>query len=164
MTMHEFRRMAAAMDLRIQQLTAEGVHGLAVIERMVGHLPDLHRIWVGTSDHQLATLCNDFPGFSRYASLMEEAADVERRKASRPYDDVPELHDSLKDAMAALLVTAATLERSYQEALDADKSPECRLQMNELNKLPRKWVCRPGAFHLCFEEIGCSEEDSGHLR
>jgi len=56
--MQEFRRMAAAMDLRIQQLTAEGVHGLAVIERMVGHLPDLHRIWVGTSDHQLATLCN----------------------------------------------------------------------------------------------------------
>ena len=78
--MHEFRRMAAAMDLRIQQLTAEGVHGLAVIERMVGHLPDLHRIWVGTSDHQLATLCNDFPGFSRYASLMEEAADAERGK------------------------------------------------------------------------------------
>src|SRR5258708_38006565 len=68
--MQEFRRMAAAMDLRIQQLTAEGVHGLAVIERMIGHLPDLHRIWVGTSDHQLATLCNDFPGFSRYASLI----------------------------------------------------------------------------------------------
>jgi len=59
--MHEFRRMAAAMDLRIQQLTAEGVHGLALIERMIGHLPDLHRIWVATSDYQLATLCNDFP-------------------------------------------------------------------------------------------------------
>ena len=42
--------------------------------------------------------------------------------------------------MAALLVTAATLERSYQEALDADKSPEWRLQMNELNELHRKWV------------------------
>ena len=138
--MHEFRRMAAAMDLRMQQLTAEGVHGLAVIERMVGHLPDLHRIWVGTSHYQLATLCNDFRGFSRYASLMEEAADAERRKASRPYDDVPELHNSLKDAMAALLVTAATLERSYQEALDADKSPERRLQMNDLNMLHRKWV------------------------
>ena len=64
---------------------------------------------------------------------MEEAADAERRKASRHYDDVPELHDSLKDAMAALLVTAATLERSYRETLDADKSPE-------LNKLHRKWV------------------------
>ncbi|WP_281176065.1 hypothetical protein [Edaphobacter aggregans] len=31
--------MAAAMDLRIQQLTAEGVHGLAVIERMVAICP-----------------------------------------------------------------------------------------------------------------------------
>jgi hypothetical protein len=79
MTMHEFRRMAAAMDLRIQQLTAEGVHGLAVIERTVGHLPDLHRIWIGTSDHQLATLCNDLPGFSRSASFMEEAADVPKK-------------------------------------------------------------------------------------
>jgi hypothetical protein len=71
----------ASSSLRLKEFTA-----LAVIERMVGHLPDLHRIWVGTSDHQLATLCNDFPGFSRYASLMEEAADAERRKASRPYD------------------------------------------------------------------------------
>jgi len=43
--------------------------------------------------------------------------------------------------MAALLVTAATLERSYQEALDADKSsPEWRLPMNELNKLHRTWL------------------------
>ncbi len=37
----EFRRMAAAMDLRIEQLTAEGVHGLAVIER-VSSIP-IHR-------------------------------------------------------------------------------------------------------------------------
>src|SRR5258708_25856494 len=92
-------------------------------------------LWVGTSDHQLATLCNDFPGFFRYASLMEEAADAERRKASRPYD-VPELHDSLKDVMAALLVTAATLERSYQEALDADKSPEWRFALFPLPFFP----------------------------
>jgi len=52
----EFRRLAAAMDLRIQQLTAEGVHGTAIIERMVGHLPDLQQIWVGTSDNQLAMI------------------------------------------------------------------------------------------------------------
>ena len=82
-----------------------------------------------------------FPAFPDMPALWKRLADAERRKASRPYDDVPELHDSLKDAMAALLVTAATLERSYQEALDADKSsPEWRLQMNELNKLHRKWV------------------------
>ncbi|MCU1248213.1 MAG: hypothetical protein JWQ49_1242 [Edaphobacter sp.] len=46
--MREFHRLAAAMDLHIQQLTAEGVHGAAIIERMVGDLPDLRQIWVGT--------------------------------------------------------------------------------------------------------------------
>jgi hypothetical protein len=140
MTMREFRRLAAAMDLRFQQLTAEGVQGPAIIECMVGHLPDLQKIWVGNSDNQLTMLCNEFPGFRRYASLMEEAAEAEHKKPSRPYDDVPELPDSLKDAMAALLVTAATLERSYQEVLDADKSPEWQLQVNELNKLYGTWV------------------------
>jgi hypothetical protein len=108
MTMREFRRLAAAMDLRFQQLTAEGVQGPAIIECMVGHLPDLQKIWVGTSDNQLTMLCNEFPGFRRYASLMEEAAEAEHKKPSHPYDGVPELPDSLKDAMAALLVTAAT--------------------------------------------------------
>ena len=138
--MPEFRRMAAAMDMRIQQLTAEGVHGLAIIERMVGHLPELHRIWIGTSDNQLIMLCNEFPGFHLYVSLMEEAAEAEREKTSRPYDDLPELPDSLKDAMAALLVTGATLERSYQAVLDADKSPERRLQVNELTRLHQTWL------------------------
>ena len=87
----------------------------------------------------------------------------------------PELHHSLKDATTALLATAATLVRSYLEALDADKSPvdvpaevqvdgvEWRLQMNGLNKLHRKCGCRPGTFYLCFEEIGRSEEDTGQL-
>ena len=138
--MREFRRIAAAMDLRIQQLTAEGVHEPQIIERMVGHLPDLHQIWIGTSDNQLVMLCNEFPGFHRYVRLMEEAAEAERRKTSRPYEDLPELPDSLKDAMAALLVTGATLERSYQAVLDADKSPERQLKVNELNKLHRTWL------------------------
>jgi hypothetical protein len=76
----------------------------------------------------------------------------------------PQLHDLLKDATTALLATAATLERSYLEALNADKSPEWRLQMNGLNKLHRKWVADLEHFRLCFEEIGRSEEDSGQLR
>ena len=35
------------MDLDIQHLAREGVHGPAMIERMVGHLPDLQQIWTG---------------------------------------------------------------------------------------------------------------------
>jgi hypothetical protein len=115
MTMREFHRLAAAMDLRVQQLTAEGVHGAAIIERMVGHLPDLQQIWVGISDNQLAMLCNEFP-------------EAERRKPSRLYDDVPELPDSLKDAMAALPVTAARWSAAIRKywMLTNHRSVGCR--------------------------------------
>ena len=50
-------------------------------------MPDLHKIWVGTSDQQLMALSNEFPGFYRYALIMEEASEAERNKASRPYGD-----------------------------------------------------------------------------
>lgn len=53
MSMNEFRRLAARMDQQMQQLAAEGVsEAHAVLNRMMGHLPDLHRIWVSTSDQQ----------------------------------------------------------------------------------------------------------------
>ena len=44
----------------MQQLAAEGVsEAHAVINRMMGHGPDLHRIWVGTSDPQLMALSRE---------------------------------------------------------------------------------------------------------
>jgi hypothetical protein len=52
----------------------------------MGYVPDLHKIWVGTSDQQLMALSNEFPGFYRYALIIEEASEAERNKASRPYD------------------------------------------------------------------------------
>ena len=52
----------------------------------MGYVPDLHKIWVGTSDQQLMALSNEFPGFYRYVLIMEEASEAERNKASRPYD------------------------------------------------------------------------------
>ena len=51
----------------------------------MGYVPDLHKIWVGTSDQQFMALSNEFPGFYRYALIMEEASEAERNKASRPY-------------------------------------------------------------------------------
>ena len=87
MSMNEFRRLAAKMDQHMQQLSAEGVNDAhAIINRMMGYVPDLHKIWVGTSDDQLIALSNEFPGFYRYALIMEEASEAERNKASRPYD------------------------------------------------------------------------------
>ena len=45
----------------------------------MGYVPDLHKIWVGTSDQQLMALSNEFPGFYRYALIMEEASEAERK-------------------------------------------------------------------------------------
>src|ERR1035437_3414307 len=75
----------------MQQLSAQGVHDAhAIINRMVGYVPDPHKIWVGTSDDQLMMLSDEFPGFYSYALTMEEASEAERNKASRPYDNMQE--------------------------------------------------------------------------
>ena len=80
----------------------------------MGYVPDLHKIWVGTSDQQLMALSNEFPGFYRYALIMEEASEAERNKASRPYDGMAGFSEEHKQRAAQLLVTAANLERGYQ--------------------------------------------------
>jgi len=121
--MDEWRKLAAAMDLRMRQLAEEGVPLTAVIERMTGYLLDLHKIWTSTTDDQLVTLCNEFPGFRRYAELMEDAAEAERQKPSRPYDGLPELPDAIKEQLSALLRAAAKLECDYQAVLDAAGAP-----------------------------------------
>ena len=124
MSMNEFRRLAAKMDQHIQQLAAEGVNDApAIIQRMMGYVPDLHQIWVGTTDHQLMALSHEFPGFYRYALIMEEAAEAERNKVSRPYDGMAQFSEPHKQLAAQLLATAATLERGYQAFLGSDNLP-----------------------------------------
>lgn len=115
MSMNEFRRLAAKIDQHMQLLATQGVsEAHAIINRMMGYVPDLHKIWVGTSDQQLMALSHEFPGFYRYATLMEEAFEAERNKVSRPYDGMAKFSEEHKQRAAQLLVTAATLERVYQ--------------------------------------------------
>lgn len=95
--MNEFRRLAAKIDQHMQQLSAQGVNNAhAIVNHMMGYVPDLHKIWVGTSDDQLIALSNEFPGFCRYALIMEEASEAERNKTSRPYDGVTEPAPEIK--------------------------------------------------------------------
>jgi len=73
----------------MQQLVAQGIsEAHAIINHMMGYVPDLHTIWVGTSDQQLMALSHEFPGFHRYALIMEKASEAERSKASRTYERV----------------------------------------------------------------------------
>ena len=80
LTLNDYRRLAETIHQRMQQLHAEGIRGLAVLDRMVTYLPDMQRIWEGASDAQLQQLCDEFPGFYQYAQIMEEVLrDCSRR-------------------------------------------------------------------------------------
>lgn len=81
--------MVADIDQRARQLAAERVTGLALLNRMAGHVPDLQHIWTAATDQQLAALCHEYPGFYQYASAMEEAAQAERINPSSAYRDLP---------------------------------------------------------------------------
>ena len=141
MSMNEFRRLAAKIDQHMQRLAAEGVNDApATINRMMGYVPDLHKIWVGTSDDQLIALSGEFSGFYRYALIMEEASEAERNKASRPYDGMPQLPEQQKQMGAQLLTTAATLERGYQAFLGSGNLQVFQPQFKELNKLYQQWI------------------------
>lgn len=141
MSMNEFRRLAAKMDQHMQQLAAQGVNDApAIIHRMMGYVPDLHQIWVGTADDQLIALSNEFPGFYRYALIMEEAFKAERQKGSRPYDGLAPLSEPHQQRAAQLLATAATLERGYQALLGSGNRQVVQPQVHEMDKLHQQWL------------------------
>ncbi len=141
MSMNEFRRLAAKIDQHMQQLAAQGVsEAHAIVNRMMGYVPDLHRIWVGTSDQQLMALSREFPGFYRYAHIMEEASEAERNKASRPYDGMAEFSEHHKQTATQLLTTAATLERGYQAFRASGNLQVFQPHLTELGRLHRQWL------------------------
>jgi hypothetical protein len=105
-----------------------------------GYVPDLHKIWVETSNDQLIALSNEYPGFYRYALVMEEASENERNKASRPYDGMDQFSPQQMQLAAQLLATVATLERGYQALLGSVKLQVFQPQVNEMSKMHRQWL------------------------
>jgi hypothetical protein len=141
MSMQEFRRLAAQMDDHMQRLAAQGVTAPeAIIDRMMAYTPNLHRIWTNTTDDELIALSKEYPGFYRYAYIMEEASEAERRKPSRPYDGMPQFAEHHQRAMTAILTNAATIERGYMAFLQAGKPILFTAQRREIDALCRKWL------------------------
>jgi hypothetical protein len=139
----------------MQQLAAQGVsEAHSIINRMMGYVPDLHKIWVGTTDQQLMALSREFPGFYRYALIMEEASNAERSKASRPYDGINEFPDQLKQQSAQLLTTAATLERGYQAFRGSGNLKVFQPQVDELGKLHQQWLVDLASFKGTLRALG----------
>lgn len=139
--MNEFRRLAAKIDQHMRQLAVQSVSEVhAIINRMMGYVPDLHKIWVDTSDQQLMALSHEFPGFYRYALIMEEASEAERNKVSRSYDGMAEFSEEHNQQAAQLLVTAANLERGYQTFRGGGNLQVFQPQVNELGRPHRQWL------------------------
>ncbi len=139
--MDEFRRLASRIDQHMQHLSAQGINDVhAIINHMMGYVPNLHKIWIETSDDQLIALSNEFPEFYRYALLMEEASETERNKSKRPYDGLAELPEQNKQLAAQLLATAATLERGYLAFIGSGNPQIFRLQVAELSKMHHQWL------------------------
>ena len=60
---------------------------------MIGHMQDLHQIDNTASDRTLRDLCRRFPGFDRYARLMEKVSEQNQAMAAagtHPYGDLPD--------------------------------------------------------------------------
>ena len=153
--MTEFRRLAMKIDQHMQQLAAQGITDAhVIINRMMGYVPDLHKIWVGASDAQLMALSKEFPGFYRYALIMEEASEAERNKASRPYDGMVQFPEQHKQMAAQLLATAATLERGYQAFLGSGMLHVFQPQVNEMNMLHRQWLADLESFKSALRAQG----------
>ena len=55
--MPDASQIAAAIKLRVRQLEAQGITGIALADHMIGHMQDLHRIYNTTSDRTLRDLC-----------------------------------------------------------------------------------------------------------
>lgn len=157
-SMTDYRKMAQAMDQRACELMKEGVTGPELIYRMVGHLPELKQIWVGTTDEQLAELCGEYPGFYQYASLMEEAAEAEREKPQRKYDGVEPLNEELKAMLEEFLKEAAKLEQGYHTVINAGSQPGSRGLREDLVKRHRRWLSKRESFISEAKEAGVSEK------
>lgn len=71
---------------------------------------------------------------------MEEAAEAERNKVSRPYDGTAEFSEQHKQLGVQLLTTAATLERGYQAVLGSRNLQAVQAQASELDKQHRQWL------------------------
>jgi len=118
----EMRRLAAEMDQRVRQISAKvpSISDSALIEKMVGFLPGLQRIWTTASDETLANMCSEYAGFYRYAKAMEDAFEARRRNPGQHAfgAGIEELPDRVKPLVVQVMTGGATLEREIQNLVD----------------------------------------------
>lgn len=114
------REVAEAIDLRVRQLARTGISDRDLVDQMVGYMGEIQRLWHSTTDGELQALCEAYPGFLRYATLMEDLSRAMRSGVGVPPEirSFPRLTEPLKGDYERLLAQAATFEREFQEEMD----------------------------------------------
>ena len=163
-TVNKERKLAAAIDLRVQQLEAKGLDDTALLEQMIGHILDLQWLWSTVSDEKLAFLCREYPGLYRYGMLMEEAAEAESKKAKTAYGHLPELPDSVKATVAQLLTDGATLERGLQTILNEQGQRDMWLEIEIMEGHHEHWVAQYAGLANESRDANVPEESHAMLK
>lgn len=143
------RDIAAAIDLRVRQLDVHRLSDSALVDHMVGYMAELERLWTSTTDEELASLCEQFPGLLRYATLMENVSAIMRSGVGVPahIQSLSPFVEPLKQAVAKFLSDGAALERDFQQRIDDARAAQFRAKAiqdkwadtADLNDLYVKW-------------------------
>ena len=144
--MKEWRDIAAAIDERVRQLAAQGVSDSALVDQMVGYMQPLQRLWNATTDDELDALCRAYPGFVRYATLMEELSKRLRSGVGVP-DHIRKLDqysESMKAAIETALRAGTEVEQALQALIDAAGTKDAARTAvphgkHDLAALERRW-------------------------
>lgn len=118
--MTDNRRIAAAIDLMVKQLRSENLSDPALLDQMVGYLPELRALWNRATDEELDVLFEEFPHFLHYASLMEKMSEALCAGVGAPTDvkHLPRLPQQFSQPVQQLLTEGAVLECTLLRGID----------------------------------------------
>lgn len=105
---------------------------------MVGHMADLQQLWTATTDEELAALCDEYPGFLRYATLMENLSEAIRTGVGVPahVQQLSPFPEPINRAIEKLLSEGAALELGLQQRMD--ESHAARFRAKSIQDLPHE--------------------------
>ena len=131
--MKDNQQIAAAIDLRVRQLSVQNLSDSALIEQMLGYMADLQQLWTSTTDEDLAALCRKYPGFVRYATLMENLSETMRTGVGVPahIKELAPLPDAFKQALIKLMSDSAELERRLQQRIEEGSPRRQKTKVSE---------------------------------
>jgi hypothetical protein len=118
--MNDNRQIAAAIELKVKQLRSENLSDSALLDQMMGYMPELQALWKRATDKELEALFEEFPHFLHYASLMEKVSEAPRTGVGVPTDakHLPRLPEQFRQPVQKLLTEGAALESTLLRGID----------------------------------------------